>query len=420
MAMIKATGKRCCSILSAGLAFASASFGGEARTSDGQAIAAYNSSPSYIILGDVNSGDGLASELKFRTNGTDRMFLNYYSGISRLDHHGEYAIHGQTVLQFNSGTFSVGDIHGGDGQIQNLSLRTADQPRLWINQSGQVGVGITDPVYDLDIKTGGTLNLRGSTGRIYVNNIRPNTGRVIQLGLDQSPSVTEEQFRLNVDGYVSVKGQAALQYYAAGQALMIGDIMNGDGPVPNLILRTNDQDRVWIDGNGNMGVGAPSSGSKFQVSGGLFTAKARAVIEGNTQGQEALVVDQRVPGVLAQFRRDGVAKVTIAENGDINTTGAISVASVTTKTWTVAPDYVFEKGYKLASLDEVDSFVRKNKHLPEVPSAKEFKEKGMDLAEMNFLLLKKVEELTLHAIRQEKEMKRQAEEIASLKRLPRK
>jgi hypothetical protein len=164
-----------------------------------------------------------------------------------------------------------------------------------------------------------------------------------------------------------------------------------------------------------MGVGAPSSGSKLQVTGGLFTAKARAVIEGNTAGQEALIVDQRVPGVLAQFRRDGVAKVTIAENGDINTTGVLNVASVTTKTWTVAPDYVFEKDYRLASLEEVDSFVKRNKHLPEVPSAKEFKEKGMDLAEMNFLLLKKVEELTLHAIRQEKEMKRQANEIRTLK-----
>jgi hypothetical protein len=71
------------------------------------------------------------------------------------------------------------------------------------------------------------------------------------------------------------------------------------------------------------------------------------------------------------------------------------------------PDYVFEKDYKLPSLTETQKYIKENKHLPEVPSAKEMEEKGINLSEMNMLLLKKVEELTLHLIEQDKVNKAQ-------------
>lgn len=67
-------------------------------------------------------------------------------------------------------------------------------------------------------------------------------------------------------------------------------------------------------------------------------------------------------------------------------------------------DYVFEKKYNLKSLEEVDSFIKLNKHLPEVPSAKCFAEDGYNVGEMDDLLLRKVEELTLYIIELNKEM----------------
>jgi len=69
-----------------------------------------------------------------------------------------------------------------------------------------------------------------------------------------------------------------------------------------------------------------------------------------------------------------------------------------------APDYVFEEDYKLPSLTEVHAYIKQHKHLPEIPSAREMEEKGVELKEMNMLLLKKVEELTLHAISQEEKI----------------
>ncbi|MEP3390178.1 MAG: hypothetical protein ABJO02_18435 [Reichenbachiella sp.] len=70
-----------------------------------------------------------------------------------------------------------------------------------------------------------------------------------------------------------------------------------------------------------------------------------------------------------------------------------------------APDYVFEADYDLRSLEETASYIQENKHLPEVPSAKELEASGIDLVEMNMLLLKKIEELTLHVIEQNRSIK---------------
>jgi hypothetical protein len=68
-------------------------------------------------------------------------------------------------------------------------------------------------------------------------------------------------------------------------------------------------------------------------------------------------------------------------------------------------DFVFEDDYKLQSLNEVESFIKENKHLPDIPSKAEVKENGVSLGEMDAKLLQKIEELTLYIINQEKRIK---------------
>lgn len=71
----------------------------------------------------------------------------------------------------------------------------------------------------------------------------------------------------------------------------------------------------------------------------------------------------------------------------------------------VVPDYVFEDTYNLMPLKELEAYIKQNKHLPDVPSDAEYKHKGsIDLTELNLLLLRKVEELTLHMIELEKKL----------------
>lgn len=65
-------------------------------------------------------------------------------------------------------------------------------------------------------------------------------------------------------------------------------------------------------------------------------------------------------------------------------------------------DFVFHDDYKLPSLQETEAFIKVNKHLPDIPSEKEVVEKGVDVGEMNKLLLQKIEEMTLHMIKMEK------------------
>lgn len=83
----------------------------------------------------------------------------------------------------------------------------------------------------------------------------------------------------------------------------------------------------------------------------------------------------------------------------------------------LVPDYVFTDDYNLKSLQEVENYIKENKHLPEIPSAKEIEKNGLMLAEMNMHLLKKIEELTLYSIEQNKKVELQAKEIETLKYL---
>jgi hypothetical protein len=84
-----------------------------------------------------------------------------------------------------------------------------------------------------------------------------------------------------------------------------------------------------------------------------------------------------------------------------------------TNTW---PDFVFEKNYKLPTLAEVEAYIAKHKHLKDVPSAEEVKEKGIDLGDNQTILLKKVEELTLYMIELNKKVEALAKENEELKK----
>ncbi|WP_461639607.1 hypothetical protein [Labilibaculum euxinus] len=73
-------------------------------------------------------------------------------------------------------------------------------------------------------------------------------------------------------------------------------------------------------------------------------------------------------------------------------------------------DFVFEDDYQLKNLEEVESYITKNNHLPDVPSEKEVLENGIQLGEMNAKLLQKIEELTLYLIKQNKRTNKLIEE----------
>jgi hypothetical protein len=84
-------------------------------------------------------------------------------------------------------------------------------------------------------------------------------------------------------------------------------------------------------------------------------------------------------------------------NGEINA----NLVRVNTDEWW---DCVFNDGYALKPLTEVEAFIKERGHLPDLPPETEVLQNGIDLAKMNALLLKKVEELTLYVIELEKKI----------------
>lgn len=87
-------------------------------------------------------------------------------------------------------------------------------------------------------------------------------------------------------------------------------------------------------------------------------------------------------------------------NGSLRTKQII----VTNNGWA---DYVFEPDYKLKTISELESYVKENKHLPNVPSAKEVEQNGLSVADMQTKQMEKIEELTLYVI----DLQKQVEEL---------
>lgn len=93
---------------------------------------------------------------------------------------------------------------------------------------------------------------------------------------------------------------------------------------------------------------------------------------------------------------------TLIRGGKIIADESITTAELIVTETPTFPDYVFDEDYELASLEEVENFINTNKHLPGIPTAKEVKENGLNMGEMQVKLVEKIEELTLQMIKMQK------------------
>jgi len=96
-------------------------------------------------------------------------------------------------------------------------------------------------------------------------------------------------------------------------------------------------------------------------------------------------------------------KVEAATTAQLNVDGTLHANTIKVAANGQTADFVFSDDYNLKELSEVEQFIKQNKHLPNIPSAAQMEASGVDLAEMNKLLLQKVEELTLYMIELKKE-----------------
>lgn len=226
--------------------------------------------------------------------------------------------------------------------------------------------------------TDGSTLLQLNTERSWAFRQR-GSGSGSQLSLE--PDIDDKTFAIRTKGGAT----SLLQVYTGGAyhpSVRISTSLYLD-----TLSALRDQEGTWLFGYGSnqisIGTTAPSASN----------AKREIALYNGTNQAAALFTSDSI-----RFTRN------TSIQGNLSLTGTVKTAAGAIKSSDVA-DYVFEPDYKLASLSEVEAFTKANKHLPEVPSAAEIEQNGLDLAKMNLILLKKVEELTLHAIDLEKRLK---------------
>jgi len=199
---------------------------------------------------------------------------------------------------------------------------------------------------------------------------------------------------------------------------------NNDG-----ILIGNYNDRLGWDGNGGQpGYHIRFAGYRDVVSN--YTGARISAVRTNyccsalAQGMELVFSVSQVAGaagdanLIEALRINSVGNIGI---GTINPTYKLDVnGTIRAKEIKVdlnGADFVFEKEYKLMPLNELETFIKEQKHLPEVAPAKEMQENGTDLGDLNSKLLQKVEELTLYLIDQNKQISQLKEENITIRKL---
>ena len=376
----------------------------------------------------------------------------------------------QAIIDTNNDYIMIGDLAGGDG-LRKLVFRSWDQDRIWVDEYGRVGIGTPSP--DANLTIGGadlitySLKLKDQLGR-SLEFISPTAsspyGRVkisgtsadLRFGVDSYP---EQINILGSNGNVGVGtttpgdkleiSGGGLRFQriptpltntgAYGQIFQLTNLVGtSDGLVYQADLhqfRNYDGTPELTVKDGNFGIGTTTPNDRLEIAnGGLRFQRIPTPLTNSTGTYGQIFQLTNLVGTsdglvfqsdLHQFRNwDGTPELTIkdgnlgigtttpSEKLSVNGTIRSKEVKVEASPW---PDYVFEEGYKLRSLEETKAYIDTHKHLPEVPSAQEIEENGVALGEMNMLLLKKIEELTLHQIELLTEIKNLKSEINQLK-----
>jgi len=183
-----------------------------------------------------------------------------------------------------------------------------------------------------------------------------------------------------------------------------------------------------IDKNGKVGIGTTSPSELLSVNGNiaLYARKSLQFNYYNSSGGRKYLGS----GYAAGFSLDSLGNLfyaTTSTSGSADNTASLNNVFSIDKTGLVSAkqfqvitagwsDYVFDKNYKLRSLKQLESFIKANKHLPDIPSAKEVKDNGLKLGESQAKLLQKIEELTLYVIDLNKKSDKLNEEVKQLKK----
>ncbi len=215
--------------------------------------------------------------------------------------------------------------------------------------------------------------------------------------------------------------------------LGLGNIYHGISAEAGLGLFFHTQNS-YIFNEGKVGINTKDPDYDLHVEGSLFTNQF-IMRDGHIEPHEGFVMVSDDNGKGSWQDPTGFSLWSINPNNNTDlfyTDGNVGIGTIKTHGYRLAVngsiltdevmvkhpvtwhDYVFKPGYELRSLQELENFVKSNFHLPDIPPESQITDKGFSLGEMDGLLLKKIEELTLYIIEQEKRLDQQDEMIRDL------
>ena len=340
----------------------------------------------YVNLftsGDGNSymniaGGSASSRFGFQVDGSSKMSImkngNIGIGTSAADQ--KFVVNGNIAFSYNN-TISANGFRRNGIKTEYYNLITGvdsnviheftgtNKTIMSLNQGGNVGIGSTSPGSKLVVQanTGETESLaqfRVADAPSDYFQITNATGSPNQfIPLIKGHHVSDNRYSLQISGTTSEANDAG------GNALVNFDARRTNGPIqarPLFTWTSYTTKMMTMTANGNLGIGTTNPDAKLAVKGRIHTQEVKVDLNG-----------------------------------------------------AVAPDYVFLEDYDLKTINEVESYIEKEGHLPNIPSAKEMEQNGIELKTMNLKLLEKIEELTLYMIEQNKKTELLRQEIVLLK-----
>lgn len=313
--------------------------------------------------------------------------------------------------------------------------------RIYNNNTNgsKVGIGIPNPLQKLQIVGGNLLmdytDQNATTGNIFLG----------------APTY-------NPTGIPTTANGMRLSFYNSTNKNGLIDVRTNSSPTDGLLFRVDQNnggsERMRICANGYVGIGTSTPWCRTHINGDLYVtgtgksgaAATASIFLGDNDILPQFGIEYQNGGFnvwkpfgstngsggngfanyLLFIKDDGKVGIGVDPASCPNSFGGnfglyvkggilteqVKIATYCSANW---PDFVFEPGYALKPLREVEAYVLQHKHLPDVPSAREIESDGMDLADMLSKQMAKIEEITLHLIELNKRLEKVEAENAALK-----
>jgi hypothetical protein len=318
----------------------------------------------------------------------------------------------------NNGSFGAIYHSANDNTLRLYNLVDA----LAIKNNGFIGIGTNNPGNQLVVQNTSHVisEIVSSEGNAALYLRAGNTSHYPHIRFDQGGNGKMEMGVDPAQGFyfnhnTSTGSNNADLYLSASQNVGIGTtnpanklVIQGQGQIVSEIASTDDNAALYIKAaslNRYPHIRFDQGGlGKIEM--GVDLAQGFYLSHSTSNGSNG------ADFYISASKDVGIGTTTPKEKLSVNGKIRAHEIKVEIANW---PDYVFSPSYKLPNLKATEQFIRANNHLPEIPSAAEVEKEGISLGEMNAKLLKKIEELTLHLIEQDKKQSDLVEEVRILK-----